>query len=310
MRFVGMMKANLFLLITVMALQLAGAREFRDFTNLSGKKIHGELLDVADGKVRIRAKGKVFFVSLDQLSEADQTWLNEWDLKRKGEEDQLYYKEAVFSDDFSGESFGELWRHYKSESVVKDGVMIGKTVDINVHAGCDSVRFEGRRDMEVSVKFNFVGEEAERFNVWFDDKDYKGSHAGHITSISISPTSLQIADAKTGNFNNEIYEKRKSAEGLDEATKEMLKSKTARFPLELKREEWHELLIRTKEDKVVVKIDGKEVGEFQSEGVAHVTKSLVSLTTNVNDVHYDDLVIKAASNEGLESVSEKEEEEK
>ncbi len=34
--------------------------------------------------------------------------------------------------------------------------------------------------------------------------------------------------------------------------------------------------------------------EFESEGVAHLTKSLVSLTTNVNDVHYDDFTVKAA----------------
>ncbi|MFK5922027.1 MAG: hypothetical protein QM496_07595 [Verrucomicrobiota bacterium] len=298
------MKASLVVLITVMALQIATARDFRELTNLEGKKIKAELLDLKDGKLKIRANSRVFEVPVDKLSQADQDFLTEWEAVRKGDEEQLYYKELVFEDDFSGEEFGELWKHYKSESVVKDGVMIGKTVDIKVHAGCDSVRFEGRRDMEVAVKFNFVGEEAERFNVWFDDKDYKESHAGHISSISISPTSLAISDAKTGNFKNEIYEKRKSAEGLDEATQEMLKSKTVRFDLDLKREKWHELLIRTKADKLVVKIDGKEVGAFQSEGVAHMTKSLVSLTTNVNDVHYDDLVIKSAPNSAIKEDQE------
>jgi len=294
------MKANLIVLITVMALQVAGARDFRELTNLEGKKIKAELLDLKDGKLKIRANSRVFEVPLDKLSQVDQAFLVEWDAKRKGTEDDLYYKELVFEDDFSGEGFGELWRHYKSESLVKDGVMIGKTIDIKVHAGCDSVRFEGRRDMEVSVKFNFVGDEAERFNVWFDDKDYKGSHAGHIASISISPKGGSIADAKTGNMENAIYEMKKSAAGLDEKTKEMLKSKSVRFELDLKREKWYELLIRTKADKLVVKIDGKEAGEFQSEGVAHLTKSLVSLTTNVNDVHYDDLVIKAAPNSVIE----------
>lgn len=304
------MKAKIIALITVMSLQVAGARDFRELTNQEGKKIKAELLDLNDGKLKIRANSRVFEVPVDKLSQADQDFLVEWDALRKGDGEKLYYKELVFEDDFSGKEFGELWRHYKSESVVKDGVMIGKTVDIKVHAGCDSVRFEGRRDMEVAVKFNFVGEEAERFNVWFDDKDYKGSHAGHITSITISPSHLQISDAKTGYFNNEIYEKRKSSEGLDEEAKEMLKTKTVRLPLELKREKWYDLLIRTKADKVVVEIDGKEVGEFQSEGVAHMTKSLVSLTTNVNDVHYDDLVIKAASNKGLEELKTEKEEEK
>ena len=58
-----------------------------------------------------------------------------------------------------------------------------------------------------------MGESAERFNVWLDDKDYKGSHAGHISSIAISPTSGSISDAKTGNFENAIYEKRKGGGG-------------------------------------------------------------------------------------------------
>jgi len=305
-RFIRIMKANLIVLITVMALQVVGARDFRDFTNQAGKKIHGELLDVRDGKVRIRAKGKVFDVPLDQLSKEDQTFLYEWDLKRKGETDKLYYKELVFEDDFSGEGFGEAWRHYKSESVIKDGVLVGKTIDIDDHAGVDSIRFEGRRDMEITVKFKFAGPDAHRFNVWFDDKDYKGSHAGHIASISISPTGGSIADAKTGNMENSIYEMKKSPAGLDEETKKLLESKTARFGLDLEKdkEEWHELLIRTKDDKVVVKVDGEDVGELQSEGVAHNTKSVVSLTTNENDVNYDDFVVKAAPNSVIEAEAE------
>lgn len=303
-RFITTMKAKLIVLITVMALQVVGAREFRDFTNLAGKKINGELLDVREGKVRIRAKGQVFDIALEDLSKEDQTFLYEWDLKRKGEEEKLYYKELVFEDDFSGEGFGEQWRHYKSESVIKDGVLVGKTIDINDHAGVDSITFEGRRDMEISVKFKFAGPDAKQFNVWFDDKNFKGSHAGHIASISINPTGGSIADAKTGSMENSIYEKKTSPAGLDEETKKLLEAKTSRFELELEKgkdkEEWHDLVIRTKADKVVVKVDGKEVGELQSEGVAHNTKSVVSLTTNVNDVHYDDFVVKAAPNSVVE----------
>lgn len=300
------MKGYLVVLMMVLALQVAGAREFRDFTNQAGKKIHGELLDLEDGKVRIRAKGKVFFVPLEQLSQEDQTWLNEWDLKRKGELDKLYYKEVLFEDDFSGEGFGELWKHYKSESLLQDGTMVGKTIDIDVHPGCDSVRVEGRRDMEVQVKFKFASDEAKSFNVWFDDYNYKGSQAGHIVSVSVRPKGVSIRDAKTGSDKWEIYNQRKTPEGLDDATKELLKTKSTVLPIDIEdsKEEWHELLIRTKADNLLVKIDGKEVGQFQSEGVAHMTKSQVSLTTTVNDVHYDDFSIRAASNEGLEGEEE------
>ena len=204
------------------------------------------------------------------------------------------YTELIFADDFTADGFGEQWKHYKSGSVVKDGVLMGITPEGSDHPAVDSIRFEGRRDMEVSVKFNFVGTQGERFNIWFDDYNYKDSHAGHICSVSVSPTGGSIADAKTGAFENAIYEKKKSPEGLDADTLKMLETKTSRYPLELDRDEWHTLLVQTKANHVVVFIDGKEVGELESEGVGHLTKSLVSLTTNLVDVHYDDFSVRAA----------------
>lgn len=287
------MKVPFILLFLAFSLPIS-ARDFRDLTNTERATINAEILDLEGENLRIRSNGTVFEVPVNSLSEADQKWITEWNAKRRGAEDELYYSEVIFEDDFSSEGFGERWGHYKSESVVEDGIMIGKTIDINDHAGCDSVRFEGRQDMEVSVKFKFASEEAKRFNVWFDDKGYDGSHAGHITSVFIDRNGGSITDAKTGNMANDIYEKKKSAAGLDDETKELLASKTMRFDADIENEEWHDLVVRTKGAVVTVLIDGDEVAEFESEGNAHDTKSLISLTTNVNDVHYDDFVVKAA----------------
>ncbi len=270
-------------------------REIRTFTDTNGKKIEAELKDVKDGKVKLIVNLKPFEVPIEIFSKEDQDFIQTWDIKRQGKEEEMYYSDVLFTDNFDSDGFGERWGHYKSKSVVKGGVLIGKTIDIKDHAGVDSIRFpDGYKDMEVSVKFNFAGESAERFNVWFDDHEYKGSHAGHICSISVSPTQLNVSDAKTGNFENSIYEKRSGGGTLDEATTELLKSKSTTFPLDLKRETWHTLLIRTKGDEVIVSINGFEIGKFKSEGIAHDHKSLVSLTTNIDDVQYDDFSIKAA----------------
>lgn len=286
---------RLYWFLLALAALPAGAREFRDFTNREGKTIHAELLDLRGEQVRIRMEnGRVFDVPVASLSEADRAFLEEWDARRRGAGEEGYYSEVIFEDDFSGDGFGERWGHYKSQSLVRDGVLIGKTIDIQDHAGVDSIRFEGRRDMEVSVKFKFAGPEAERFNVWFDDKDYRGSHAGHIASITITPAGGNITEAKTGNMENAIYERKKAPGGLDEETKKLLETKTAKFALELDREEWHTLLIRTRGPLITVMLDGKKAGELESEGNAHPTKSLVSLTTTINDVHYDDFTVKAA----------------
>lgn len=289
------MKKSLPFVFAVSALatsMLAG--EYREFTNKEGVKINAEVMNLSDGVVSIRRGGTDFEVPVENLSTEDQAWLKEWDMKRQGLEDEIPYTELVFEDDFSGEGFGEKWGHYKSESVIQEGVLIGKTIDINDHAGVEATRFEGRKNLMVGVKFKFAGPEAERFNVWFDDKDYKGSHAGHISNVTVSPTSVAITDAKTGNMENAIYERKKSPEGLDAETTEMLKTKSASFPVELDREEWHDLRIFTTGDTIRVKIDGDDVGSFASEGNAHETKSVVSFTTYVNDVHYDDVIIRAA----------------
>lgn len=289
------MKQSLTVLLISLFLSGAAVAEIRDFTNKDGKTIQGELVDLRDGKVRLRVSGRIYDVPVETLSAGDQTWLNEWDLKRQGKDEELYFSETIFEDDFSGEGFKEGWGHYKSESVVQDGVLVGKTIDINDHAGVDNIRFEGRKDMEVSVKFKFAGPTAYRFNVWFDDKDLKESHAGHVCSVAVSPTEVSIQDAKTGNMRLDIREARQAGKELDAETLEMLAEKMVRFPVDLEgSEDWHELLIRTKDDIVTVSIDGEELGELQSEGLAHPTKSLVSLTTNEDDVHYDDFVVKAA----------------
>src|SRR3954468_8649398 len=106
------------------------------------------------------------------------------------------YPRTIFSDDFSGNGFGKRWGHYKSGSVIKDGVLVGITPEGSDHPAVDHVIIEPERDLEVSVKFRFMSDKAKSFNVWFDDKNYKGSHAGHICNVSVAPTGVTIADAK------------------------------------------------------------------------------------------------------------------
>jgi hypothetical protein len=207
--------------------------------------------------------------------------------------DSSYYNRTIFADDFSANQFGPRWGHYKSSSVVKDGMLIGITAPTSDHSAVDNIKFPGERDLEVAVKFRFVSDKAKSFNVWFDDKDYKGSHAGHICQATISPTSVNLADAKTGGFDltGGLYE-RKKANQLTDAEKQMLATKAKRIPVKLSLNAWHTLVVRTKGDELSVFIDGQPVGSFRSPGIAHDHKSLVSLTTNPVDVHYDDFSLK------------------
>jgi hypothetical protein len=206
------------------------------------------------------------------------------------------YTRVIFSDDFSSDGFGPRWGHYKSSSVVKDGVLVGITGEGSDHSAVDNIKFEGEKDLEVSVKFRFTSDKAKSFNVWFDDKNHKASHAGHICQATISPTGVNVADAKTGGFNLEggLYERKKAGQ-LSADEKKMLEAKAKRFPAKISLKDWHTLVVRTKGDEISVTIDGKQVGSFKSEGIAHDHKSLVSLTTNAVDVEYDDFSIKGVA---------------
>lgn len=206
------------------------------------------------------------------------------------------YSRVLFTDDFAGAAFGPRWGHYKSASFLKDGVLVGHTDPSSDHSAVDHIRIEGERDLEVTVKFRFTSDQAKSFNVWFDDKNYKGSHAGHICQATVSPTGINLSDAKTGGFTlaNDLYA-RKKANALTEADKKLLADKSKRVPVKLSLQEWHTLVVQTEGEELRVLIDGRKVGEFRSEGIGHATKSLVSLTTNPVDVHYDDFALKAAA---------------
>ena len=207
-----------------------------------------------------------------------------------------YYSRPVFSDDFSSGEFSKSWSHYKSGSVIKDGVLKGITPEGSDHSAVDIVKIEPERDLEVSVKFRYTSDKAKSFNLWFDDRNYKESHAGHICNVNVSPTAVSIGDAKTGNFRNDIYEKKKATPPtLTDADKEFLKTKNKTLPVTLSLQDWHTLVARTKGDEIEVSLDGKLVGGFKSDGIAHDTKTVISLTTNQIDVEYDDFAIKAAA---------------
>jgi hypothetical protein len=205
------------------------------------------------------------------------------------------YGRLIFADDFSGAGFGPRWGHYKSASEVRDGVLVGITAPSSDHSAVDNIRFDGERDLEVAVRFRFTSGDARSFNVWFDDRHYKGSHAGHICQATVSPKGVNLSDAKTGGFTLEggLYE-RKKANQLTDAEKASLAKKTqwTSFPIAL--HEWHTLVLRTAGEQISLSIDGRPVASFSSPGIGHETKSLVSLTTNPVGVEYDDFSIRAA----------------
>ncbi len=120
------------------------------------------------------------------------------------------YSRAIFYDDFSANAFGPPYGHYKSGSIFRDGVLVGITPEGSDHNAVYSVKFDPERDLKFAFKFKFANSQAKSFTVWFDGRDYKGSHAGHIGNVTFNQKSVMVGDAKTGSFRNDLYERKKA----------------------------------------------------------------------------------------------------
>ena len=199
------------------------------------------------------------------------------------------YKTTIFKDDFSIEKWKPEWKSHHSASVIKKGILVAITPEGANHSAVNAVFIKPKADLEVSVDFKFAGSPG--FNVQFLDSQNKASLAGHICHLAISPNRLKIYDGKTGKFRLDVREKMKKKK-LDAATLKMLKTKSIEFPLKLDPKKWHTLVIRIQKNLMTTYIDGQEIGQFKSPGIAHQRKEQINLTTIGKEMHYDNFTIK------------------
>jgi hypothetical protein len=196
----------------------------------------------------------------------------------------------LFSDDFNrdeptpdkeeiggGWTSNSAWRAKGHKQVdLKDGAMF-----VTKHPEADhgvaifhDVAFE---DGAVQLKFKLG--EGDDLGVDFVDRELKTVHAGHLCVARVTLKNITLTDSKTGGMNLEIKERREKGDKSPELAK-LLKSKTKGFPLNLAADEWHTLLVVVEGDQMRATIDGKFIGDFRSEGIAHPTKRMITLAVN------------------------------
>lgn len=200
------------------------------------------------------------------------------------------YQTQLFSDDFSADKLGKPWTLYKSSSVVKDGVLVGIEQKDGGHAAVHQLRTAPYSDVELTVDLKFQGSRST--NLTFNQHQFKGSHAGHLCRVVVSPNKVTLRDGKTGVFNNEIFKKRRAKEKLTAKEQAILKRTQATFPVKLEEGKWYTVNVRIKGDLMQAFIDGKLVGSLRSEGIAHQTKDKIGLVTPKQSIHYDNVIVK------------------
>lgn len=191
----------------------------------------------------------------------------------------------LFSDDFEREDLGE-WKVVIPGFEVRNGILVS-TQDREDHGAVGRV-YLPMKDVILSFRFRMAGSPS--FNVVFDDKNHKGSHAGHICRVAVTPRQIRLGDDKEGIMRNDIFAMRRDPATKDAADK-LLDGRGKTVKAEVAGNAWHTMAIEIAGDRMRVSLDGKALGVLQSPGIAHPTKESVHFTVNGREMHFDEVRI-------------------
>lgn len=195
----------------------------------------------------------------------------------------------IFSDDFERnesqevtDEIGQGWgTNSKSRAKgnkqvdLRDGAMYIVTHPEADHAASVTHPAEFRNG---TVEMRFMLEDAaDSLGLNFADLQYKAVHAGHLCMAKVSPKQVQISDLKTGNMDLKTRELRLAGQ-LPKEIQERLKTKQTNIAHQLEVGQWYDLRVDIDGETMSVAINGKQVGSFTSEGIAHPTKRMLRLS--------------------------------
>jgi hypothetical protein len=207
-------------------------------------------------------------------------------------------KELLFSDDFESEP-AKVWHKVVPTFAVEGGTLKGRqTRDKNVpaadgkpavtaHAGVHGLDIP-TKDSVVEVKIRFEG--ATMIDVEFDDRNFKGSHYGHICRAMVRLNGVTLLDERDGGMRNDIYEMKKDPARKAEVAR-LVEARSVTYPAKLEAGKWYTLVVETVGDEMRVTLDGKLAGFLKSSGIAHATKSKIELGVAGKDGFFDDIKV-------------------
>lgn len=206
-------------------------------------------------------------------------------------------KELLFSDNFESEP-AKMWHKVVPTFAVEGGVLKGtQTRDkevavpgkppIKPHAAVHGLEIP-TRDSVVEVKIKLDG--ASMVDVEFDDRQYKGSHYGHLCRAQVRLNGVTLIDERDGGMKNDIYAMNQDPAKKAEVQK-LVAGRRVTYPAKLESGKWYTLVVETVGDEMRVTIDGKPAGYLKSSGIAHPTKSKIELGVSGKDGLFDDIKV-------------------
>lgn len=208
-------------------------------------------------------------------------------------------KELLFSDDMNGAEHDQRWHRVVDTFAFENGALKGTqtrekdmpTKDgkgvITAHAAVYGLTVP-TKDSVVEVKIKFDG--CTMMDVEFDDREYKGSHYGHLARAQVRLDKVTIMDEREGSQNEEIKAMRADPSKKDEVARRMA-GRSATFPVKLEPGKTYTFTVETVGDEMRASIDGKPVGFLKSPGIGHLTKSKIELGVAGKSGYFDDIKV-------------------
>lgn len=144
-------------------------------------------------------------------------------------------------------------------------------------------------DGKVKLRFK-LEDKRDTLGLNFADLQCKEVHAGHLCAARIGIKDVQLQDLKTGNMRLDIREAKQAKKELNAEQQAALKGKNQTTPNPLEVGKWYEAEATIQGDELTVSIDGKQIANMKSPGIAHSTKRILRLAVQRNAV-VDDIQI-------------------
>lgn len=211
-------------------------------------------------------------------------------------------QQLLFADNFSSPGLAKPWHKVVPTFVVDNGALKGtQTREKNLPAmgGKPAVTAHAAvfgldiptRDSVVQARIRFEG--ASMIDVEFDDRQYTGSHYGHLCRAQVRLNGVTVIDERDGGMRNDIYAMNKDPARKAEVAK-LVAGRRVTYPIQLQAGKWYTLVVETAGDEMRVTIDGQPAGYLKSSGIAHPTKSKIELGVAGKDGLFDDIKVWSA----------------
>lgn len=209
-------------------------------------------------------------------------------------------KELLFADDFKGTERDKRWHRVVDTFAFENGALKGtQTRDVTIPAanGKPEIRAHAAvfglelptKDSIIEAKIRFDG--ATMIDIEFDDRQYKGSHYGHLCRAQVKLNGVTILDEREGTQNNKVVEWKKDLEKNQAEIKKLIAAHSITYPAKHEPGKTYTVVVETVGEEMRVTIDGAPAAYFKSPGIGHPTKSKIELGVAGKSGWFEDIKV-------------------